>query len=408
MAKKKKATKKKAAQKKIKNKPVSKETDLKICNRCGYENQYEVDQCEGCNSTKFAPKWVLAKRPVNRQVGVEITKSNPNFGRVQKRITLSKWWPGGSATFHIPNIGQWSTIGRIINDELGPLIGWKTKKELVEAIKGRAQNERKLARDIRKLVGEYPDFLKQVVASIDTSKLGKDDMEKLITVLGDLADAVANANTGFSKAFISVVKKLPKQKQKALEELEILLESWSLHQITSVAQEVKRRLETIQLFKTQILDDRTYEIRGDKSIHRILEKAMWLIDERYWLLQSNSTLRTLIGETMAKKDRRQFAKKRPDFVCGTVGEKLIIIEIKRPSRTLGIDDLNQLETYLTVAEEHFSYRGYEAYLVGRRKDSDLLRRLKHRATNFKVLTYSELVSSSETRYREYINNIEER
>jgi hypothetical protein len=325
---------------------------------------------------------------------------------VEKRVTLSKWWPGGGATFHIPNISQWTTIETIINEELGPIIGWKTKRQLIESIRGREKTEKKIAKDIKKLVKEYPEFLKQVVISVDPIKLGKEDMDKLMIVLGQLSDAISSADAGFRQAFLAVVKKLPKQKKRALEELEQLLESWSLHQITSVAQQVKNRLETIELFKKQVLDERTYEIRGYKSIHRILEKAMWLIDERYWLLQSNSTLRTLIGDELSKIDKKRFGKKRPDFVCGTVGDKLIIIEIKRPSHTLKIEDLNQLETYLTIAEQHLSYRSYEAYLVGNKKDSDLLRRLKHRSSNFKILTYSDLVGYTETRYRKYLENLD--
>ena len=91
-----------------------------------------------------------------------------------------------------------------------------------------------------------------------------------------------------------------------------------------------------------------------------------------------------------------------------LGDKLIIIEIKRPSHTLKIEDLNQLETYLAVAEQHLSYRTYEAYLVGNKKDSDLLRRLKHRSSSFKIMTYSDLVGSVESKYRNYLDSMDTR
>lgn len=385
---------------------MGRKAKIKICNRCGHENAQALDACVKCKSKRFAPSWVLAKRPVNRQFGIEITKTNPTYGDVEKRLTLSKWWPGGRATLHIPSIGQWSIVERIINDELGPILGWKTKKQLLESIKSKKISEVTTAGEVKKIVSEYPEFLKEIVTAIDPGKLGKEDMDKVTVLLGQLAGAVVSANSGFRQAFLGVVKKLPQQKQRALEELELLLDSWSLQQITFVAQQVKGRLETIELFKKQILDERTYEINGDKSIHRILEKAMWLIDERYWLLQSNATLRTLIGNDLSKQDKKQFGKKRPDFVCGTVGEKLIIIELKRPSHTLKTDDLNQLETYLSIAEQHLSYRSCEAYLIGNKKDSDLLRRLKHRSNNFKILTYADLVGTAETRYREYLKNID--
>ena len=377
----------------------------KVCNKCGTQNPNKVNECQQCGSEKFAPEWVVAKRPINRQVGIEVTKTNPNFGTIENRITLSKWWPGGSSSFHIPNISQWQQIESIINNELGPLIGWKTKKELLTTIKEKKKSDSSVNKDVKELVREYPDFLKQVVAAIDTAKLGKQDMDAVTNVLAQLADAVTNANAGFRKAFLSVVAKLPKQGQRALEDLELLLEGWSLQQITSIAQQVQSRIETIELFKNQIKDNRTYEIRGDNSIHRILERAMWLIDERYWLLQSNTTLRTFIGDELSKKDKKKYGKKRPDFACGTIGNKLIIVELKRPAHELKIDDLNQLETYLTISEQYMNYRTYEAYLVGNKKSDDLLRRIKHRSNSFKILTYTDLVSDTEHRYREFLKTI---
>ena len=66
-----------------------------------------------------------------------------------------------------------------------------------------------------------------------------------------------------------------------MEDLDLLLKGWSLQTITNVAQQVKSRLETIELFEKQIQDKRTFELKGDNSIHRILERAMWIVDERY-------------------------------------------------------------------------------------------------------------------------------
>ena len=128
------ATKNAATNKKAAKKKASRRTH-KVCNRCGTDCALNARACGQCGSEKFAPNWVVAKRPVNRQVSVEITKSNPKFGEAQERITLSKWWPGGRATYHLPNLGQWEEIERIINDDLVPLIGWKRAEELVYSIK---------------------------------------------------------------------------------------------------------------------------------------------------------------------------------------------------------------------------------------------------------------------------------
>ncbi len=51
---------------------------------------------------------------------------------------------------------------------------------------------------------------------------------------------------------------------------------------------------------------------------------MWMLDERYWLMHSNETLRTIVGEKIDKDP-----KKRPDFVCGLIGKKLMQLKFKK-------------------------------------------------------------------------------
>jgi hypothetical protein len=66
---------------------------------------------------------------------------------------------------------------------------------------------------------------------------------------------------------------------------------------------VARAPPDIGLFEKLVLDDKTYELKGDRSIHRVLAGAMWLVDERNWLMSSNRTLRTLIGRAIQKERR---------------------------------------------------------------------------------------------------------
>jgi hypothetical protein len=376
----------------------------KVCNSCGHANPINVSKCKDCGKARFAPSWVLAKRPINRQVGVEITQSNPTYGAQTERITLTKWWPGGNTSFHIPTPAQWEKIQSIINEDLGPILGWESAKEVIERIK--SAKGPASAKDYRQVAQQHPQLLKELASAIDLKKLAESDFEQVLESFGQLSDALNSANAGFRDALLSLLKKLPTQRQRALEELDALLQGWSLQVVTSVAQQVKLRLDLITLFERQIQDDRTLEISGSNSIHRILERAMWLIDERYWLLQSNEPLRNFIGKEMSKLDKKRYGKKRPDFVCGTVDQKLIILELKRPSHKLTIEDLNQLETYVTVAEDYSTFRSYEAYLVGRKVDPELKRRMKHRSSAFKVVTYSDIIEDTRKRYSEFLKSLE--
>jgi ribosomal protein L40E len=299
----------------------------KVCNKCGAENALNAKECSanGCKSQKFAPKWIKAMRPVSRQVSVQVTVPNPKFGKADDRITLSKWWPGGRATYHIPNQAQWDSIKDIVDNELGPFLGWKTTKKIISEIERKARKGKDTTKNYQQLAEQHPDLLKKLAAAIDPQILSQKDFDNVIETFGDISDAMTNANAGFREAFLGVVKQLPKQKQRALEDLSLLLQGWSLQAVTNVAQQVRARMETVELFENRINDPNTFEIIGDDSIHRILERSMWLVDEKYWLMQSNKTLLNFIGKEMSKRDKKKYGKKRPDFACGTVGNTLISV-----------------------------------------------------------------------------------
>ena len=99
----------------------------RICENCGYENTFDAIECKNCGSKRFAPEWVIAKRPITSRTSVDVTLSNPVYGDVTKRITLSKWWPGkgNSRAFHINKPEHWIAISNYVNNELYSIVGWK-------------------------------------------------------------------------------------------------------------------------------------------------------------------------------------------------------------------------------------------------------------------------------------------
>lgn len=378
----------------------------KVCDKCGHENEPNAGVCANCEGKKFAPDWIIAKRPINRQVSVDVTLSNPAFGKQQKRITLSKWWPGGKSNFNLPNPQQWESI----QDKVGSLyhvVGWESADSNVKRVQRSLKEGQDIDGALKELAEQHPELILKIGQALNTEKIAKQDVSEIVSTLIQQAEILGKGTAGFRESYVSILKKLPAQGKRALEQLEYLLENWSLQQITTVAQTIKSRLDTLELFRRQIENEKTFEIRGDKSIHRILENAMWMIDERYFLLKSNKTLRNFIGKEMSIKDKKKYGDKRPDFVCGSVGDRLIIVELKRPSKTLNIEDLNQLETYLTVIEAYSTkYRSHEAYLMGNKQDEDLIKRSKFRSSIFRIWTYTDLIDNTEARYQEFLKHIQ--
>lgn len=382
-------------------KPSSTSASFKICQRCYTENKTTARKCSKCESDKFAPEYIKKTEKVNRNTFVQVTLPQDS----EERITLYKWWPGGRASFNINNIEQWESIRNLIEVKLLPYLDWEPKERILAEIKQIEKEGKTTEKQIKDLTKGYPDLIRKVLKEVDFTKWEESNYEDFAEIINEITELLSKTDVGFREAFRQVVTNLPKQQTRAVEDLGNLLKTWSLRQITSISHQVIERLETLNLFKERILDDTTYEIRGDNSIHRILERAMWIIDERYWLMHSNETLRKIVVKELTEK-YKEFEDKRPDFVCGSVGNKLIIIELKRPALELKIDDLNQLENYLAIIENHYDLKTFEAYLIGRKISDDLKKRAKYRGSQFRLLTFTDLIDDTEKRYKEFIKAME--
>lgn len=374
----------------------------KVCNKCGEVNGPRAKKCQACGSTRFAKDWVRQLRRVNQAFAVQVTDPHPAAARPDPVVTLYKSWPRPKS-FNINDAPQWERVKEIIDTELAPYLGWRAKKELEREVAARAKEAKKLDKSLKQLAKGDPTIVTRLVEGLDLKRVGEDDIPQINKVIGDVLDAVVDADDGLRTAIRSLIKKLPQQGKAAIDQLAGLMENLTLRQISAVAAEVQRRMNFLQTFEEAALKETTYELQGDNSIHRLLEQAMWIVDERYWLMQSNVTLRTVVGQELAKKHKK-FEKRRPDFVCGTVDNKLIIIELKRPSKILKIEDLNQLEDYVSICN---SYRSdgsqFEAFLVGKKADPELKDRLKLRRNDFKVRTYADLIEDAKRRYKGYLD-----
>lgn len=374
----------------------------KICEHCEEKVELKTDVCTQCGKKEFRPGFIEKRRKITRNFSINIM---PHFtNKDSKIINLYKWFPGKSPwKININSSEEWQKIVSIIENELAPLVGWKVENKLLRAIKEPTESMPKTKEEITAITQEYPKFLLKIIKSLDFKQIDEKNHKHVLDILKSIGEVIAKSDEVFLTVFKSILRTLPNQEKLALIQLEDLLKDWSLKQITGITKLVKERINDIQRFELAITKDVTFEIKGNESIHRILERAMWIIDERYWLLHSNETLRKIVGDEIVKRNKKD-ERKRPDFVCGSVGNKTIIVELKRPSHKLIVDDLNQLEDYLSIIETSSGISsGYEAYLVGKKIDDNLMRKIKYRRSDlFKIRTFSDLIDDTKRRYKQYL------
>src|SRR5690606_36333211 len=132
--------------------------------------------------------------------------------------------------------------------------------------------------EIIDLFEENPDMVDKVLSL----PFKIQDFNYVFDIFKVIDELVVSGSERLKTAFKEIVDKIAKEDSKGMQELSDLMEQFNLLQIASVTNLVRKRLVTIDLLEEMIHDESTFEINTDKSIHRVLEKNMWIIDENYW------------------------------------------------------------------------------------------------------------------------------
>ncbi|MBK6609143.1 MAG: hypothetical protein IPO37_02800 [Saprospiraceae bacterium] len=289
-------------------------------------------------------------------------------------------------------------------------IKWKMDKKSITDIQNITDKKEleKLSKSISKDDGHKVELDNEELSKI-LSSIDEEDNEYIVNILDSIQKIFEHSEKKLKVAFEDVISKISKKEnQEGIGKLSDLMSKWNLLQISNISNMVKHRLDTIDRFEKLILSEKTYEIRGDNSIHRMLEKNMWLIDEELWIVQSNKSLRELLGDKILKKHKDQ-SSKRPDFACINLdSNQLKIIEIKKPSLTLTKTEIDQAENYMLIAED-LNGKGYDkitATLIGNQVSEDARRIIKNRK-NIDIITYTDFLQKVRKRYGSYLKKLDD-
>ncbi len=322
----------------------------------------------------------------------------------QKRVVLEKIWrtKGGvfdREKFIIRDAQDWIAIKATVERLWPQLTDASTEQEIHNAID-------KLAKETQLLdiLTEYPELLNQIPETVDILSLPMEQKDALMSLL-KAGGVVAG----------KVIHQLAKQPIRDLEHFVKLLDGLKLSTINALITHINSRLAFIDIFEDRIHDDASYERRGADSIHNLLKANLWMLDRNYSILHDDTTLKRIIEEQWRKSpaDDSELAK-RPDFLCLTDAEddeesqnRIIIIEIKRPSIKLTFEHINQIMHYRTILQ---GYSGktigeFKCYIISR-EISDDLKVNNLSKSGFTVMTYTDFISKARRFYAEYSKIIE--
>lgn len=196
--------------------------------------------------------------------------------------------------------------------------------------------------------------------------------------------------------FQTVLSRLQETESEDVSLLSKVLQEWGFGEVARASNIIQERLKALHKFSELIRDDATLELQ---HIHRVLENNTWLLDERYDLYFSNKSLRKIakeIGGTVDEKHERQ----RPDLILKeNSSREFLIVELKRPSKTIDMVDVSQILGYKTLLKGLFPNMGdLDLYLIGRQFDPTVLDNYPINNTQrLRLLSLDEVVQAAHHR-----------
>jgi hypothetical protein len=175
------------------------------------------------------------------------------------------------------------------------------------------------------------------------------------------------------------------------EDLSLLLRRTSLTSLIRTSSEVTDRLDFLRALEILLFDTEAKKVTRERDqLHKILENETWVFGEEYSLLVSERSLSEVLKKHLEKlraPEPENTDVRLPDGRTGRVDLMLskttmwvqrphhLVVELKRPSVTLGMREFSQLVGYATVVtqDERFAATGatWDFWLIGNSMDDTL-------------------------------------
>lgn len=206
-------------------------------------------------------------------------------------------------------------------------------------------------------------------ARIEVTEFAKQVSKTLPTASSDVLAAAVKAvvNLEKSRSGQALLEKLSIASQEDVEQLNKILDTWTIQDAAIVLDEIDRRICVIEALEKVMDDPHTDELH---TIHPLITQARWLFGPEFEspLFSSNVTIRTAAKEVFKKNiDRKMIDndRKRPDLIFlkdATVSlvateefdesssvtrlSSLLLLELKRGDSTIGREEMSQAEEYV--------------------------------------------------------------
>jgi len=261
--------------------------------------------------------------------------------------------------------GWGSLIG---NSELLVGLVEQVRPVIFEAFKDRYGREIQLAqarlrREVHDRLAALPEHRREYAEKAVKRVLDRffgEPPEKIEPYVFVLLEAIEQSDYG---ALLKHLAEAPRSDVAAVAEA---LDEFGLVDMAHLVEQAKARQIFLDSLETLAENAGTLEA----SMHKAIERNLWIFGPEYSLFSSNKTLQRQVEEHLGKKYTGKNATKRPDLLLSeNLSGSCLLIEFKRPAHPLNRDDYVQATTYRHDLVKQLN-KPIQVLIVGGRRSPD--------------------------------------
>lgn len=276
------------------------------------------------------------------------------------------------------------------------------KPRLEESIKAEYYSEvnlmkARLQKDVNRKIETLPEYKRKFAQIAFERVLGKfygESEEKISTVVSVVLDAFERND------YWVVLKNIEDADHSDISIFADALSEFGIVDIALIAQQAQSRLRFLDELDKLVSNSNTLE----QSVHKTLEKNLWVFGSEYSLMSSNKTLSSIIADLINTKYRIADSRKRPDlFLAQDVSRRHLLIEFKRPSETITRAHESQALQYRDHLNAVLHNKLIHIMVIGGRVDKTISS--QNERADVELLSYKDVLSNARTNLDWLINEL---
>ena len=292
-----------------------------------------------------------------------------------------------------------------------PLLNWgqtKLRSLLTRWAEKRAENRKKRLRrntQYRERIEKFPrrerTELRKAINKLATIEdIPQDRFEEIVEFL---LKAYEN------EYFMDLIRALNAIDESAQQEILRLFVEWDVLEAVHTAQIVRGRIEIIEKFD-QMVQAGVPEV---PDMHDFLKERPWLIEPGWMTLKHEKSLDNVLREAYElDQEGTVEGRRRLDFFCFADTMRVVVVEIKRPSRTVTREEIRRHQDYVHYLRRHlarttdpkFGSHVSGRLIVSKYSENDELLIGELANSDIRVVTWDTLVRTTK-QLHEYILDI---